>query len=433
MMRTLILGLALAVIPTSVLADQAFSIPFNQNFLSPIYLQSVPPGQCLTTTTFSKVVGTGSACGSGGGGGGVTSVTAGSSGNMSFSPTTGAVIGDITENPIFTGQINSTLGNAGAALQTSGNYPIAWKTSFGDSVNQNSSNAFSIANIRNDTWGIYDLTSSSLLIAMDSTGALGVNNLNDANLTPGNCVQAAANGRLTTTGSACGGGGGGAVTSVTAGSSGNLTVSPTTGAVVADVVAAPTFTGSVTSTSLFNPAFIATNTQFAQWLGSTGDTSKLTADGTLLVGGVVTNSAFGIKDVTNSNQLIAVDTGGELGVRQGVFAQSLNASNLSPGMCLKAVGSGPQYSVASTNEHCGGQHGNVTITASAGSCVAGSPITFTTAAPGTPDIVMSTSPVVGDTAAPTSISPTGFTPELCSTTSNAAATVYWIATSGSNF
>ena len=92
-----IIALVLALIPMPVLAaDTGFTVPFSQNYLSPIYLQSVAPGQCLVTTTLSKVVGSGSACGS------VATLTAG----------TGVTITGTPTNPI----INATGGGGGTSF-----------------------------------------------------------------------------------------------------------------------------------------------------------------------------------------------------------------------------------------------------------------------------------------------------------------------------
>jgi hypothetical protein len=90
----------------------------------------------------------------------------------------------------------------------------------------------------------------------------------------------------------------------------------------------------------------------------------------------------------------------------------------------------------STLTACGGGfpavqqlHGNQSITAVAAACTPGTPIVFGHTFSAVPDIIMSTSAVVGDTAAPETgtITTTGFTPELCSVASAATATVYWQA------
>jgi hypothetical protein len=133
-----------------------------------------------------------------------------------------------------------------------------------------------------------------------------------------------------------------------------------------------------------------------------------------------------------SRNLLGLDCNGDLGLSGELVATSVTANNLTAAAGTPLCTNGTDGIVdtgcasgASTQV----QHGNQSITAVAAACTPGTPIVFGTTFSAVPDIIMSTSAVVGDTAAPETgtITTTGFTPELCSIASNTAATVYWQA------
>jgi hypothetical protein len=448
--------LALSIITASVFAALS-SVPalalsnytLNGNYVitGDLYVDSLLGhlGQCLEVGTgplgASEIVATGSPCG-GGGGGAVTSVTAGPSGNITAAPTTGAVIVDEIEDPTFTGRVT-----AFGFIQPDsdkGNPIVSWDDP-NDTINLISADAsFSVAGISNYEFGISQPSTPLDFLAINSAGTIGVLDLNDANLTPGRCVQSAANGHLISTSSACATGGGG-VTSVTAGPSGNLTFAPTTGAVVGDIIENPTFTGYVSTTSATNDflvggalggvsgnfprAFIATNN-----INPGGDNTVIGTNSAASASGVSGNT-LAIFDYAFSNtgmaSFLTLDSTGDLGV-----AGAIHSGTLTSGNCLQAGTNGVIQNAAGACGSPGGGfppvqqlHGNQSITAVAAACTPGTPIVFAGTFSAVPDIIMSTSAVVGDTGAPVpgSITTTGFTPEICSVASAATATVYWTA------
>jgi hypothetical protein len=116
-----------------------------------------------------------------------------------------------------------------------------------------------------------------------------------------------------------------------------------------------------------------------------------------------------------------MDNTGRLGVKDLFDANLASAS----GQSLVAGGSGQINPSGFTNVQI--LHGNQVITAVSAACTLGTPVTFTTPFTAVPDIVGSTDPIVGDTFAPSAVTTTGFTPELCSVASIAPAAVYWSA------
>jgi hypothetical protein len=116
-----------------------------------------------------------------------------------------------------------------------------------------------------------------------------------------------------------------------------------------------------------------------------------------------------------------MDGNGRLGVKD-IFDTALDSA---PGQSLVAGGAGEI--VASGFPAVQLLHGNQSITAVAAACTPGTPITFATPFTAVPDIIGSTDPVVGDTFAPSAVTTTGFTPEVCSVASAATVTVYWSA------
>ncbi len=389
-------------------------------------------GNCLEVGALGQIVPTGTACG-GGGGGGVTSVTAGPSGNITVAPNTGATIVDEIEDPTYTGPVTGQYFVAsftgGIDFSGDGHFPLGWFNSSGQQMDMNASGALTVAGINNTSWGMYNLGSSTAVMAFDGT-SLGLGGLNDSALTPGDCVQAAANGQLTSTGSACAAGGG--VTSVTSVGSGNLIITPNTGAVTADITGSPTFPGTVTGNTFMGQLFDTLAV-------GTGSLTQAVRFGSILSGGYTNveacpsgdcalNGVFGTAlAVTSSTNppLLALDPAGDLAVN-GYLAPANLAS--SSGQCLQATTNGE---IIATGSACGSgvaiQHGHQTIIPTPGSCVPGTAVTFSPAFTAAPDITMSTDPVVGDTGAPSGVTTAGFTPELCSSTSAASVIVYWTA------
>jgi hypothetical protein len=363
----------LASAPINVLALSNYTLNGNYVITGDLYVDSLlgHVGQCLEVGTgplgASEIVATGSPCG-GGGGGGVTSVTAGPSGNLTFAPTTGAVVGDITESPSFTGL--TTIGTPGSAAS-----PTTGVLDFGNGAGVTSlsvpASGCLISAINGNALCIQYLGTPKF--SMDNNGRLGVQDIFDVALdsSTGDCLEAAGNGEIVSTGAACAAGGG--VTSVTS-SNALINATPTVGAVVLTGNESPTFTGAAT----FNSSITGNSTLFV---------SGLTTVGNLTDTALTINSPV----CTNGTSTLTACGGGFPAVQQ--------------------------------------LHGNQSITAVAAACTPGTPIVFGHTFSAVPDIIMSTSAVVGDSGAPVpgSVTTTGFTPELCSIASNTAATVYWNA------
>jgi len=144
-------------------------------------------------------VDTGSACAAGGGA--VSSVTAGPSANLTFAPTTGAVIGDIVAAPTFTGAVTALLFHIPSTIGAI----VSWVANTGDNIILRTTGSGTVAGINANAFGLRDTSSSTDLVAINNIGELGAADLNGANLTPGNCLRATTGGRIIDTGSACGG------------------------------------------------------------------------------------------------------------------------------------------------------------------------------------------------------------------------------------
>ena len=479
--------LYLSLITAGVLAALSSATPayalsnytLNGNYVitGDLYVDSIlgHVGQCLEVGTgplgASEIVATGSPCG-GGGGGGVSSVTAGHSGNITVAPTTGAVIVDEINDPTFVGVVTAAgfttasdvqaytgtftgnlegglligdalvngqcvqagfggqLVSSGAACggggggvssvtNTDGNLAIAPTTG---AVVANLSSSVSILNnlTVGSGGGATDLETDTT-----NTGSLTVDGvLNGAGgitfFGAGASVPVCTNGssQLTTTG--CSGGGG--VTSVTAGPSGNLTFAPTTGAVVGDITESPTFTGL---TSLGAGGGF---TNFNLQLNSNFGYVQIGNDYPTAVNGVV-QDCLAVDLPAYSRNLLGLDCNGDLGLSGELVATSVTANNLASSVGQGvAIGTNGQL-IPSGFTSVQQLHGNQSITAVAAACTPGTPIVFAGTFSAVPDIIMSTSAVVGDTAAPETgtITTTGFTPEQCSVASAATATVYWQA------
>jgi hypothetical protein len=149
--------------------------------------------------------------------GGVTSLTRGPSANLTFTPSTGAVVGDIIENPTFTGAITDTLTSGSSSIITVSHFPFQWTTGSGNGEQQKNDNSTTVASVLDTDWGIWDFTNTTYQAAIDDSGNLGLaGSLFSAPLASsvGDCLQAGTNGQVTATASACGSGSG-TVTSVT--------------------------------------------------------------------------------------------------------------------------------------------------------------------------------------------------------------------------
>jgi hypothetical protein len=381
----------LAASPMSAFALSNYTLNGNYVITGDLYVDSLlgHVGQCLEVGTgplgASEIVATGSPCG-GGGGGGVTSVTSAND-LIAIAPNTGAVIVTGNEAPTFTGIVTANSSDHyNPGFETPGMIALQYSDISSNNITIDATGSYvsGMTTIANNEFGI--INSHTSLLSLDQSGNLGIaGTYFSSTLYPsvGDCLEVGTNGSIVSTGSACAAGGG-AVTSVTAGPSGNLTFAPTTGAVVGDIVAAPTFTGNTT-------------------VGS------LTSAGAADVGSVNASGA--------------------------ISGATLLGTGLTSGDCVQASTGGLLTTTGAACGPTGGfptpqtLHGNQSITAVAAACTPGTPIVFAHTFSAVPDIIMSTSAVVGDTAAPETgtITTTGFTPEICSVASAATATVYWQA------
>lgn len=362
--RIAALSASLALVPAAALAIPAGNYTMDGNYIitGGLVVDGLASGFCA-----SSQVG-GSPC-SGGGGGAVSSVTSTNS-NLSAAPTTGAVVLDFSNSPIFTG------------LTTT------------DTLQVNSTSQFNGA--------------------MGVTGSISAGGLSDSSIAPGECVETTGGSILVGTGSPCGSGG---VSSVTAGPSGNLTFSPTTGAVVGDIISAPTFTNITTTNGTATSGFMVgiagayePNFSLSNGFGGGNGTSNF-----------VTTNARASSGVTGN--CFEIDLGGVGNVIDANCVGDFGAVGY-----LAAVGHGVPFDQSSTGSRTTHyEHGSQTITSVGGTCVAGSAITFGTAFSSAPTVVVSTTAVVGNTGASGSVTTTGFTPSLCSTTSSAANPINWMA------
>jgi hypothetical protein len=143
-------------------------------------------------------------------GGGVTSVTAGPSGNLTFAPTTGAVIGDIIGNPSFAGAVTSLVSLASAFVSTNTQF-AQWKASTADTILQTSNGTFQAISPGplNSAFGISDSTNGFNLMSLSTGGDVGfrlgvhADNAVLANLTPGQCLQASGSKQIISSGALC--------------------------------------------------------------------------------------------------------------------------------------------------------------------------------------------------------------------------------------
>jgi hypothetical protein len=428
-------GLLAALSSVPALALSNYTLNGNYIITGDLYVDSLlgHVGQCLEVGTgplgATEIVATGSACG---GAGGVTSVT-NTDGNLSIAPTTGAVVANLANNVSVFNSLTVGSGGGTTTLET------------------NTANTGS-------------LTVDGLINAAGNITFAGA----------GASVPVCTNGssQLTTTGCTSSG-----VSSITPGSSGNLTFTPSTGAVVGDISESPAFTGSVLIGTLGSNSSPFTN-GILSFGNATGSSTQFFTNPSSIVFGVMGTclvDALG----SPSRGLLAQDCTGDLGIL-GTFAgpevaigsshsdntatsgalelgslsgftQMYSNSSISldgVSATLFTIGATGQptaatmdiagdLAIAGTFHSASATvagfpvpqilHGNQSITAVVSACTAGTPITFAHAFSAVPDIVGSTGPIVGDTFAPTSITTSGFTPEVCSVASAATVTVYWSA------
>jgi hypothetical protein len=322
-------------------------------------------GDCLNIGSNGTVADSGSPCAAGGG---VTSVTAGPSGNLTFAPTTGAVIGDTVSIPTF------------GAVQSSVSPGFGFYTTVNDSPRSYAA-ASSILGSGNSDMGPNPSATVAGVLGDVWTFSNWMGSVHNADF-------------------------------MTIGSTGDIGVSR-----------------SVHTGATLTPGFVSTGTQFAQWQASTADIIQQLANGAFAVQGIP-NSAFGITDPTNTLNLMSLTTGGDVGFRLGVHADNAVLANLIPGQCLEASGSNQIISTGSPCGGATPQiqHGSQTIAAVAGSCINGTTVTFSPSFSVAPDITLSTSATVGDTGTWSGpITTSSFTPAVCSTTNSGSVTVSWIA------
>lgn len=261
--------------------------------------------QCLQANSSGVVSGTGTACGSGGG------------------TTTNA----LTANNSGSGAASGTTFNGSAAVTFS-------------------YNTFGAAPTASPTF-----TGTATAAALTATGAITFTGIEGAG---SYCVQVSSSGVLSNTGAACGSGSG-AVNSVT-NSDGTLTISPTTGSVVASLALghANTWTGNQTS---------------AKWIASTGfDISGATTAAHYLRnnGTDYVDSAIQSADVPTLNQ----NTTGSA----GSLSAALALSGLATQTANTIVGNGTSGSAsptALTMPSCSGASNALTWTTSGGSTAFG--------------------------------------------------------------
>lgn len=386
--------------PASALISNVYTMVGDYIITGTLQVNSLAPGGCVTASSAGKLSATGSACG--GGGGSVASVTSASP-NLSAAPTTGAVVLNFLEDPTFTGPVSAlslaatdlTSGDcveasAGGVLITTG---FSCASSGGVTAVTASGNLASSGgttpNITisgsptfagNTTVGSLTSAGAANVGSVNATGAVSGATLLGTGLTSGRCVQTSAGGLLTTTGSACAGAG---VNSVTAGPSGNITVSPTTGAVIVDEITNPTFTGTLTAGNLLTGGSMTSGSVSTALIQDTGLTSGqcLQANGTHTI--VSTGSACGtgtgtVTSVTGTANQIAVASGTTTPVisivtnpilpgnasASGTFtATSLTATGLTSGDCLQASVGGL---ITNTGSPCGSGTGTVTAVTATG-------------------------------------------------------------------
>jgi hypothetical protein len=155
------------------------------------------------------------------------------------------------------------------------------------------------------------------------------------------CLQIGTTGQLSTSGSTCGGGGGGAVNSV-ANSDGTLTISPTTGSVVASMALGHANTWTATQTF---PSASITNAELA-------NTSITINSTTCTLGSTCTVSGGGSGTITGVTAGTNLSGGGSSGtvtlnvIASPVFTTTRNTGNVTP----SSSGIWTMYNAASANE-----------------------------------------------------------------------------------
>jgi hypothetical protein len=228
----------------------------------------VTVGNCVKFFSPIQIQDAGSACGTGGGG--AVSSVSNSDSTLTFSPTTGAVVGSLNlahantwsaaqtfSNGITATSIQDT-GITGAGTQCVQASATGVLSGTGSACGAGGGAVSSVSDSGTGTMTISP-TTGSVLVALNlahsntwtvaqTFAGLTASSLTDTGLASGGtqCVQASTAGLLSGTGAACGSGSG-AVNSVT-NADGTLTISPTTGAVVASIALGHANTWSATQT-----------------------------------------------------------------------------------------------------------------------------------------------------------------------------------------
>jgi hypothetical protein len=266
------------------------------------------PGQCAQFITAQQIISTGSPCGSGGGGGGGGSGTVdpGASGEVAWYPADGSAVAG-----------SSFLNIVGSALGVNTTVPSATLT-----VNGTGSFSGNVA-----VSGAFAAAGTVTFSALGS-----------------GCLQAGSGGVVTSTGSACGSGGGGGpgpVNSVTAGSSGNITSSPTTGSVVVDLVASPHVTSLGVGTSTIGATLTVSGSASVSGAAAVGGAATLS--GSVQMSALTTGTPATI--VCQDASFFAVSCGGtQPRAIPNVFAAKLtvdtgtNTATISDGGTLAVAG-----------------------------------------------------------------------------------------------
>ena len=266
--------------------------------------------QCLQVNTLGVVSGAGAPCGTGSGA--VTSVS-NSDGTLTVSPTTGAVVVSLNLAHANTwagaqsfGAVTVTTSFTATGLVTNADLVNSATTVNGQACTLGSTcTVAAAAGTLTGTTLAAGVTGSSLT-SVGTLTALSVSGGITSNITGSGtqCVQASATGVLSGTGAACGSGSG-AVNSVT-NADGTLTISPTTGAVVASLALGHANTWTVTQTfsTVVTPIInSATTLQFQSGGVLVGDYAVTNVNGWTFT------SAAPLAAITNLLQAAATNAG----------------------------------------------------------------------------------------------------------------------------
>lgn len=334
----------------------------------------------------------------------VSSVTAGTSGNITAAPTTGAVVVDEIENPTFTGTVTSS--GTGIANTAPNGFFLSGVSGASNSSRGyfmgSTNGSFSVlsdcaAGMGTDctTAGVYGSsfallnTGSTALLTIDGSGNVGADGyLAATNLasSAGDCLQATTNGEIVATAAACGTGSG-TVTSVT-GTTNQIAVATGTTTPVISIPSNPTLPGTTTVGNLINSGLTA-----SECIGTNG--TKQETSNTNCVQ-TVTGTANQVTITGTATPTLSLPT---TLIAPGTFAAttSITDSGLTTGQCVQI---GTAGLLTGTGVACGSGSGTLT------GVTAGTNIVVSTPSP--------TSPTVSVTNAPSFTGNVG-SPEFAST------------------